>query len=285
MNVAKGSQVRTHKMVRTLGSAADRLRLIAEGLPILLKSAEELEQVEKLLPGEQQRARAILIGQADEEAAKILILLDAVRCPSRRQADRDKTLTNFYNHLARLLYIKACLWKPGTHGDLTRYVDVERASHYLDGPNGIDFVYRNDALDTREGFLYADLVDHGNGLEWQAPGPRFGGILASLNVPRLDALPVAKALARVGAFSLEGLRTIAKIWNGLNLDEHTHWQEIAELNEHTLHELHKLGSVDKASNKDIQLVCDWQFPMYSLDFTEIPVEEASLEQQRASWEP
>ena len=73
-------RVEIHKKVATLGSrsGAERLRLIGEGLPVLLTSAQELADAEKQLPREHQRARAILIGQAEEEAAKILILLDAV---------------------------------------------------------------------------------------------------------------------------------------------------------------------------------------------------------------
>jgi hypothetical protein len=68
-------KVEIHKKVATLGSmsGAKWLRLIGEGLPVLLASAQELADAEKQLPREHQRARAILIGQAEEEAAKILI--------------------------------------------------------------------------------------------------------------------------------------------------------------------------------------------------------------------
>jgi hypothetical protein len=128
-------KVEIHKKVTTLASrsSAERLRLIGDELPVLLASAQELADAEKQLPREHQRARAILIGQAEEEAAKIL-----------------------------------------------------------------------DLLDEREGFLYADLTDHDGDLEWQKPGPRFGGvpiehdILAS-NVPRFHALPLWKR-SRVSAY-------------------------------------------------------------------------------------
>jgi hypothetical protein len=93
---------------------AGRLRLIAEGLPVLLASAQELADAEKQLPRGHQRARAILIGQAEEEAAKIRILLDAVRCPPKRQKELKRTLSNFYNHLARLIYETASGWHAAT---------------------------------------------------------------------------------------------------------------------------------------------------------------------------
>src|SRR6516225_6741840 len=63
-------KVEIHRKVATLGAkpAAERLRLIGEGLPVLLASAQELADAEKQLPRKHQRARAILIHQAEEEA-------------------------------------------------------------------------------------------------------------------------------------------------------------------------------------------------------------------------
>ncbi len=174
-------KVEIHKKVATLGAKprAERLRLIGDGLPVLLASAQELDDAEKQLPREHQRARAILIGQAEEEAAKILILLDAVRCPPKRQKAFNRTLGNFYNHLARLIYAAASGWHAATLPELARYVDHDRTSHYLDGQYGPEFLFRNDLLDEREGFLYADLIDHDGDLEWRKPGPRFGGSQSS----------------------------------------------------------------------------------------------------------
>jgi hypothetical protein len=147
-------KVEIHKKVAALGSrsGAERLRLIGEGLPVLLTSAQELADAEKQLPREHQRARAILIGQAEEEAAKILILLDAVRCPPRWQNELNRTLSNFYNHLARLIYAAASGWHAATLPELARYVDHDRTSHYLDGQYGPEFLFRNNLLDKREAF-------------------------------------------------------------------------------------------------------------------------------------
>jgi hypothetical protein len=60
-------KVEIRRKVATLGSmrGAERLRLIREGLPILLDSAQELVDAEKRLPRQHQRARASLIGQAE----------------------------------------------------------------------------------------------------------------------------------------------------------------------------------------------------------------------------
>jgi hypothetical protein len=280
-------KVEIHKKVATLGSrsGAERLRLIGEGLPVLLTSAQELADAEKQLPREHQRARAILIGQAEEEAAKILILLDAVRCPPRWQNELNRTLSNFYNHLARLIYAAASGWHAATLPELARYVDHDRTSHYLDGQYGPEFLFRNNLLDKREGFLYADLVDEDGTLIWRKPGPRFGGIpiehdILGLNVPRFHALPLVEALSRVGVLTQEGLKVVARIWQKFKLNDKTHRQEIDAAIQRTLETLDNVGCLSGASEQDVRRVMDWQWPMYSLEFGEIRVTEDELQRER-----
>jgi hypothetical protein len=280
-------KVEVHRKVATLGakSGAERLRLIGEGLPVLLASAQELADAEKQLPREHQRARAILIGQAEEEAAKILILLDAVRCPPKRQKALKRTLANFYNHLARLIYVAASGWHAWTLPELVRYVDLDRTSHYLDGRYGPEFLFRNDLLDKREGFLYADLVDEDGTLVWRKPGPRFGGIpiehdILESNVPRFRALPLVQALSRLGVFTPEGLKVVTRIWQPLKLDHQMHYSEIEARNRRTLEALEGLGYQLEASRERVRRVMDWQWPMYSLDFTEIKVTEDAIQRER-----
>jgi hypothetical protein len=66
-------------------------------------------------------------------------LLDAVRCPPKRQKELNRTLSNFYDHLARLIYAASSAWHAATLPELTRYVDHDRTSHYLDGQYGLEF--------------------------------------------------------------------------------------------------------------------------------------------------
>jgi hypothetical protein len=57
----------------------------------------------------------VLKGFAEEEAAKILILVDAVRCPPKLISSKLKRIVGwFYDHLARLIYAEAVAWKPGS---------------------------------------------------------------------------------------------------------------------------------------------------------------------------
>ncbi|MBO9547073.1 hypothetical protein [Caulobacter sp.] len=109
-----------------------RWNVIAEGLPILLTSAEALYAASRV-NDENARVREILQGHAAEEAAKILILLDYVRCPLGLSDPAQRMLRVFYDHGTRLIYATACGWRPTDVNELRTYVDRERASHYIEG--------------------------------------------------------------------------------------------------------------------------------------------------------
>ncbi|MGY3116135.1 hypothetical protein ACVWXQ_000070 [Bradyrhizobium sp. S3.14.4] len=85
-------------------SATDRLAFIAEGLPIIHASAKGFWSASLELNAMPREAE-VLEGFAKEEAAKILILLDVVRCPEKRVAGKLSMLIGrFYGHLERLIY-------------------------------------------------------------------------------------------------------------------------------------------------------------------------------------
>lgn len=139
-----------------------QLDVIAEGLPILMKSAGELLAASKTL-GEHHRAADILHGHAMEEVAKILILIDIVRCPPKLRPSRiGPMITWFYDHLARLIYIDAQSWKPVSANQLQEYVDHHRKSHYLEGAFG-EYIMPNWTTFSRESMLYADIITDEDG--------------------------------------------------------------------------------------------------------------------------
>lgn len=108
-------------------SASRRLDVISEGLPILLKSADDLLNASEELRAH-PRAASILEGHATEELAKILILVDLARCPAKLQACLTGTMFGwFYNHLARLIYVDAQTWRPVDMEQLQEYVDDLKA--------------------------------------------------------------------------------------------------------------------------------------------------------------
>ncbi len=117
-------------------TSSKQLDLIAEGLPVLMNSARELLEASRLLNGK-DRAANILEGLAIEEIAKILILIDIVRCPSKIRSSRIGPMMSwFYDHLARLIYFEAQTWKPVNGKQLQEYVNGHRESHYLEGEYG-----------------------------------------------------------------------------------------------------------------------------------------------------
>ncbi|TIL49630.1 hypothetical protein [Mesorhizobium sp.] len=77
------------KRGRTLANlpASAQLDLIAEGLPILMKSAGDLLAAARSLEGH-TRSSSILLGHSLEEVAKILVLMDIVRCPPKIRPSR-----------------------------------------------------------------------------------------------------------------------------------------------------------------------------------------------------
>lgn len=68
-------------------SRSAQLDLIAEGLPIILASAQGFWDGAAQIADRPREAR-VLQGFCEEECAKIMILMDLVRCPQRIAGDR-----------------------------------------------------------------------------------------------------------------------------------------------------------------------------------------------------
>ena len=84
----------------------ERLPFIAEGLPVILDSAQSFWKAAQQLKDYPPEAN-VLEGFAGEEAAKILILMDVVRCPPKLvESKLNKLIGWFYDHMARLIYAK-----------------------------------------------------------------------------------------------------------------------------------------------------------------------------------
>lgn len=113
---------------------------VAAGLPLIHENAVRIwESVLVLAERKHYRAAQILKTVALEEAAKYLILLDAVRCP--RKPDMKKfsdQLKKFYAHLARGLYAEICDWRPADLRELRVNIERECRTYYLDGPHDVD---------------------------------------------------------------------------------------------------------------------------------------------------
>ena len=96
-------------MKRAVGDLAngpdDRLfKEVSEGIPLIAQNAVSLDETAYRLYQEKEfRASEIIRGFAEEEAAKVLILIDFVRCPLNPKR-RAETAKHFYSHVAKRMY-------------------------------------------------------------------------------------------------------------------------------------------------------------------------------------
>lgn len=134
-----------------------------------MQSAGSLLEASKELTSH-PRSAAMLRRHALEEVAKILILIDLVRCPISQRPSRVGRMTKwFYDHLARLIYVEAQSWKPTHARQLQEYIDGHRRTHYLEGAVG-EYIMPNFEVYRRESDMYADIEGEEDGtLHWSDP--------------------------------------------------------------------------------------------------------------------
>lgn len=261
--------------------SAQRFDVIAEGLPIILESARELERA-SLMIDEMPRVANLLVGLADEEAAKVLILMDAVRCPEHLGKRLLRPfLKAFYSHGARLIYAWACGWRPTDVAELRSYVDQRRKSHYVDGPTGGDFIFPNDDLFLREATLYADLAYDGDeNVSWSEPAGE--STIPGTSRTTTMALRVAEALSVVGAFTADGVRVVASVWHRQAFERDEHAARSDKLIHETLERLFDAGlPAENCAQEHVSTIYRfWQMPMYTFDFRSIAVPIEDLEAER-----
>ena len=179
---------------------------ISKGIDLVGQSVRRLDQAaEVLVASEHRQGAAVLQSLAEEEAAKALILLDAVRCPRSCQAERSRALLRFRDHLAKGIYAAAVSWRYPDVAEFRRYVDRCRKSWYLDGPNDVDWILPNEILASREHTLYVDYrrdITERNGDQfWISPYPD-----SSFLLPYRSSEPIklVRAIIDVGVPSAEG---------------------------------------------------------------------------------
>lgn len=228
-------------------------------------------------------------GSAEEEAAKFLILIDYVRC-SRKSEHRTAVLKRFYGHVAKRIHAMACsypsIW---TFGELTEWVESECRPWYLDGPNGVDWIFRNTIAAEREQGLYVDFVrditDPAGACHWTAPADPFP---CSSEYETPDCLSLSQALCRAGAATAEGLAEIARIWRSFEPKPDTDRKCLRGLIGRTLDRLAQLGhAVDAPTGSFI--LSHWPFPMWPLTMKEPRAGDGGLDdlreerQRRIEW--
>lgn len=253
---------------------------VAKGITFILENVERLDAAARKLSNTNDYHPAkILGGLAKEEATKVHILLDAVRCPSNRNEEKARTLGYFYDHLAKGIYARACGLQLPTFGEFSQYIDREREDCYLDGPNDVDWIVSNDITREREDDLYVgyvcdDTQEDGNGKRyWKSP--RVEMMDGYYSTPTI--VHIANALHGVGATTAEGLTIIAEIWRPFEPRTETTAQELSELNNRTLEALsgRKLIVTDD-QEKILEIKCSRMFPLWPLDLRVRKINKAKL---------
>ena len=274
-------------MKRSVGDLAnfsdDRLfKEVSEGIPLIVENAVSLDETaHRLYRDKEFRASEIIGGFAKEEAAKVLILTDLVRCP-RDWEQRGEIARRFYGHVTKRIYSMSCSYpRIASFRELCALVESESRPYYLDGPNWVDWIFPNSISAEREQTLYVDYVqditDETGHCYWSAPTvPPFG--------PRRyespDCVTLSRALSDAGANSPDGLAVIADIWRGFKPEPETDRGELRGLIAHTLERLKMcgLGAGDESASSLI--VSCWSFPLWPLAIKEPRGKLEDLEELR-----
>lgn len=257
------------------GLLAEGMSALAEHLSTLVSSAERCYESGDALAGD------IVVSIAKEEAGKFLILLDAARIEAQDQSTRSSQLKRAGDHLAKSLYFEMSDLKPATLSEVERYFADARKTHYLDGPNDIDWVFRNRSLADREDAMYVDYQETDDGLLWHKPEAtdlRWG-------VRGQRVFDLVSALAASGFADEAGLTLVHRTWSGFvpsdGVDNRpdTHWSEVQKLNRATVSSLRSSGFAIGSAAESL-IVDAWTFPLHGVDLTRVDTSKTIEDEKR-----
>ena len=239
---------------------------ISEGISHIVENAMSLEKTaRRLYEIKECRAAEIFRGLAEEESAKVFILLDAVRCPRDRLKNAE-TLKCFYNHVAKRIYSRVCWWDILDFSDLSYLIEIERPAWYLDGPNGVDWIFPNSARLKREQEIYVDYVqditEKDGSHFWNCPPPDDVYFLSNQTPASIE---ISQAICQVGATTPKGLHIIAEVWRTFEPKPETSRKDLQSRNIYTLERLAAEG-LCSADDPGVQVVAQqWPFPLWTLE--------------------
>ena len=272
------------RAAKDLGQLSDRdfLKAVSQGLSLIIDNATRLHvAAQVLLKAKHMQGVEILTSLTEEEAAKFLILIDAVRCPPNSRKIRSRQLGYFSEHLARGIYVRLSNAQPTDLAELKGYADMERVKLYLDGPNDVDWIFRNSILAQREEAMYVDYVEVDGGHEWLVP--RNAEPLPWLS-PQAYTLKICQALHKTGMTTPSGLAVVAKIWRPVNVCPELRWDEVVAKNRETLKELERTGLLTSERGDAYATVVErWPFPLYTLDLHAKEVDRNKLRKEQQQW--
>jgi hypothetical protein len=286
------------RSIRSLTSLSEPnfLHEMAIGLELVSEHVAELELARKtLLSSSRWRGSEVVRVVADEEAAKFLILLDAVRCDRRAQSRKSEQLARFNNHLAKGVYAKICEMRPASYGELLKYVNQLRRRYYLDGPNDVDWIFHNEIEAGREERLYTDYVESDEGTRWHSPKLYDEvvselGLIASKfddSIGTSTVVELVAAMVHAGFVNATSLEIVSSIWRSFEPQLNTPWAEVAKRIHLTLIKLYEAGLMgDGISASDERMIMDsWTYPIHAADLTFVEINPLELRDQQNNWHP
>lgn len=268
------------RAVETLVSSPDAelFSKVAEGLVAVHENASRLATgTTDVAKAGNLRAARILEVVVKEEAAKYLVLLDAVRCPRQPDSRLRQHLRKFYSHLAKGLYAEVCDWSPVDFKEVRENLEREYDAYYLDGPNDFDWIFRNWIISQREEAFYVDYVKSDSGGTWISPR-RYDTDEAQLFLQHVPSvMQLVDALHEAGFSSAPALHIVAEVWRPFVVTDSTHIDELESKNRETLARVVKLGALNQVTPEQARLIITrWPFPLFDLRIEERRVTEAEL---------
>lgn len=252
---------------------------VAEGLSLIFENSQRIySDACQLAEKQNSRGHRILHLIAEEEAAKYLILLDAIRCQRKTGQDFVRQLKRYNDHLAKGIYTEYAWTKPATFGEVREWIDNQRQEYYLDGPNDVDWIFRNWIVQQREEAVYVDYINSEGKNLWLSPERYIGtGDYSFASTPPA-IIKLVRALTDVGFTNAKTLAIIASIWRSVQMTDEFNWYDnLRHLNIQTLEELDKNRLLQK-QHEDIYgiVINKWLFPLYSFELEMVKVDKSEL---------
>lgn len=259
-------------------SRADFLITVASGLPLIWENASRLwAEASEMSQLGARRSVCILRGFAEEEAAKALILLDAVRCPASFGDKFSNLLKQIDQHVGKGVYARYYGTSPGDMTEVKRIVDSGRQGFYREGEYG-EFILPNQIKANRESMLYVSYVRNDDGTRgWHAPRApfEFEGRIYPATIRVLDALRA------IGIFEVEALKVFRDYWQEIPFadagidpqfvaqDRLVNWTKLTDLNFGMLKRLHQEDLLSRAATVEHQntIIRELLFPLYPFDLS------------------
>lgn len=252
---------------------------ISRGLDAIYENATSIMGHSKLLSDNKAyRGAEILAMAAEEEAAKFLILLDAVRCP---KAQLTRQLKYAYCHLAKGIYVETSWWACSTFGELRSAVEDKCRKLYLDGDGeGGFWICENEIMRWREDKIYVDYVCWDDtGYQWSSPKTIEGIGFTSTWGEETRIFQTVRALQNIGITSPEALKLVRSIWKDVVINDDFSFLTFQTKNMQILRELDKLQLLKvNITDQSCHIVeKHWSYPLYPLDLREENVKRENLE--------